>query len=62
MKRYWDVQYFYDSISESIYLTAKQSKSSGVSVYIPVYTSQELSFNILLKYLHLSKKHNAEYD
>lgn len=61
VKKLWNVQYFYDSLSESMYFTAKQTKSSKEDVFIPVHTSQELSFNILHRYLHLSNKHDSKY-
>ncbi|XP_025836754.1 uncharacterized protein LOC108733381 [Agrilus planipennis] len=43
VRRYWEVEYFFDIKTEKMYLTAKRKRAAAPTIFLPVPTTEKLS-------------------
>lgn len=49
VKRMFDIDYKYDNTLKRIYLTARDTKSGPVSVFLPICSSENVTFSMMEK-------------
>lgn len=55
VKKYWDVEYFYDKLLDVMYICGKKSKTADISYFVPLPSTEYITFNSLSKYGSLLK-------
>ncbi|XP_076272255.1 tRNA splicing endonuclease subunit 15 [Rhynchophorus ferrugineus] len=59
VKKYWNIEYEYDQNTGKIIVRAKKTASEPHSVFIPISSYEELSFNKIDDYLNIYKVNRA---
>ncbi|XP_071050602.1 uncharacterized protein [Onthophagus taurus] len=59
VKKYWDVEYHFNEILSSMYITAKKTKSSKTLTFIPISSFDGISIEEMKKYLILDQEHKS---